>query len=109
VLELLPESEVKVGVHRALELAGNSDVAEVSELLGNGSEITAQDTVPFALWCAARYLNNYEEALWATVSALGDRDTTCAIVGGIVASYTGLAGLPVSWRNYREPLPEWAF
>ena len=29
------------------------------------------DTVPFSLWCAARCLDHYEEALWATVSGLG--------------------------------------
>ena len=45
--------------------------------------------MPFALWCAARHIDNYEEALWATVSGLGDRDTTCAIVGGVVTLATG--------------------
>ncbi|HMA35755.1 MAG TPA: ADP-ribosylglycohydrolase family protein [Chloroflexia bacterium] len=34
-----------------------------------------------------------------------DMDTTCAIVGGIVALYTGLAGIPAEWRASREPLP----
>ncbi len=65
------------------------------------------DTVPFCLWCAAQYLDNYEEAMWATVSALGDRDTTCAIVGGIVACYNGVEGIPPDWLAAREPLPDW--
>jgi ADP-ribosylglycohydrolase len=43
------------------------------------------DTVPYAIWCAARHLDDLVEALWATVSVGGDIDTTCAIVGGIVA------------------------
>ena len=64
--------------------------------------------MPFCLWCAAKYLDNYEEAMWATVSVLGDRDTTCAIVGGIVACYTGVEGIPPrDWRAAREPLPDW--
>lgn len=42
--------------------------------------------------------------MWATVSGLGDRDTTCAIVGGIVALRVGLAGLPSEWLSHREPL-----
>ena len=50
--------------------------------------------VHVALWCAARYLDDYEEALWLTVSGLGDRDTTCAIVGGIVACCTGSVAIP---------------
>lgn len=51
---------------------------------------TAPDTVPFALWCAARHIDDYAEAIWTTVSAGGDNDTNCAIVGGIVV----LAGGP---------------
>ena len=75
-------------------------------MLGNGSEVTAQDTVPFVLWSAAHHLDNYESALWHTASGLGDMDTTCAMVGGIVVMYTGIEGIPVEWLNNREPLPE---
>ena len=39
------------------------------------------------------------------MSALGDRDTTCAIVGGIVACRVGIEGIPASMRAAREPLP----
>jgi len=39
------------------------------------------------------------------VSALGDRDTTCAIVGGIVATQVGHAGIPDDFRRSRERLP----
>lgn len=45
--------------------------------------MTAQDTVPIVIWMLSRYRNNFEECLWNTVSALGDRDTTCAMAGGI--------------------------
>lgn len=109
ILALLPESEVKLGLQMALELPSGTSVEKAVETLGNGSEITAQDTVPFALWCAAQHLDNYEEALWLTVSGLGDRDTTCAIVGGIVSCYTGVEGIPQEWRNSREELPNWPF
>ena len=108
VHQLVPESHVRVGIKNAIELPADSPVEEAVALLGNGSAVTAPDTVPFALWCAARHLNNYEEALWTTVSALGDRDTTCAIVGGIVVMYTGIKTIPPEWLNCREPLPAWA-
>jgi ADP-ribosylglycohydrolase len=61
----------------------------------------------YTLWCAAHHLGNFEEAMWTTVSGLGDRDTTCAIVGGIVACSVGAAGIPPEWIAAREPLPEW--
>ena len=47
------------------------------------------------------------DAPWLTVSGLGDRDTTCAIVGGIVACYVGEEGIPAAWLQAREPLPDW--
>lgn len=52
---------------------------------GNGSNVISSDTVPFCIWAACRHLRNYEDALWDNISALGDRDTTCAILGSIVA------------------------
>ena len=67
----------------------------------------APDTVPFTLWCAARHLDDFEAAMWTTVSGLGDRDTTCAIVGGIVALYVGAAGIPQEWQQARESLTTW--
>ncbi len=107
VLAHLPDSEVKSGVRRAAALTTRT-MAHVVGTLGNGSRVTAQDTVPFALWCAGEYLDDYEEAIWQTASGGGDVDTTCAIVGGIVACYTGAPGIPPVWMQHREPLPVWA-
>ena len=76
-------------------------------ILGNGAAVTVQDTVPFVLWCAAWRLDDYGQALWFTSSGGGDVDTTCAMVGGIVALHTGVEGIPEYWRNDREPLPTW--
>ena len=102
-----PTGFVRRGIQRAVDLAPDTPVEIAAAKLGNGSAITAPDTVPFALWCAARHLDNYEEALWATVSVLGDRDTTCAIVGGIVVMYAGVESIPHEWIKCREQLPEW--
>jgi ADP-ribosylglycohydrolase len=79
-------------------------VGKAVAALGNGSRVISSDTVPFALWCAAHHLDDFQEALWTTVSGLGDRDTTCAIVGGIVAARTGYDGIPASFVSAREPL-----
>jgi ADP-ribosylglycohydrolase len=108
VVTLLAPSEVRSGIRRARDLSEAMPVRTAAAILGDGSLVSAQDTVPFALWCAARHLEDFEEALWATVTALGDRDTTCAIVGGIVACYVGVAGIPAAWLAHREPLPDLA-
>lgn len=104
VLDLVPACETREDIAHAAALPLSCDVRTAAAALGNGSRVIAQDTVPFALWCAARHLGEYEKALWATVSALGDRDTTCAIVGGIVVLADGGASLPKAWVEAREPL-----
>lgn len=104
VLQHLPHSEVASRVRRLLDIK-TTHVTHIISIVGNGYQISAQDTVPFTLWCAAQHLDNYEEALWLTGSGLGDVDTNCAIVGGIVASYVGSDGIPAQWRVNREPLP----
>lgn len=84
-----------------------TDAREVARELGSGYDISAQDTVPFAIWCAATWLDNYEEALWQALSGLGDTDTVCAIIGGIVINFTGFAAIPDTWLRKCEPLPDW--
>jgi ADP-ribosylglycohydrolase len=107
VLPYLPESEVHSRLRRALDLAPGTPAVYGAALLGNRSAISAQDTVPYAIWCAGEHLADYEAALWHTASGLGDVDTTCAMVGGIVALYAGLDDIPAEWRQSREALPNW--
>jgi ADP-ribosylglycohydrolase len=107
VLELIPRSAVQAGLRRARDMLDYADSGTVAAVLGCGRRTSAHDTVPFALWAAARHLGNYERAFWATAHAGGDVDTTCAIVGGIVAA--GRAGAPPeSWLAGTESLPSWA-
>ncbi len=103
VLAHTPDGETRAGIKKAAELPSEYDVRTAVSALGNGSQVISQDTVPFALWCAARHLGAFEEAMWCTVSGLGDRDTTCAIVGGIVALHED-AVIPEEWLQAREPL-----
>ena len=106
VLAHLADARVTTGIDRARRLLGVS-VAEAAYELGNGSQVLAFDTVPFALWVAASRLDDYPTAIHACVEAGGDVDTTAAIVGGIVAAHTGTGpgGIPASWLERREPLP----
>ncbi|WP_035847768.1 ADP-ribosylglycohydrolase family protein [Kitasatospora azatica] len=107
VLELTPPSRVRDGIAEARTLLPQPDVRYVVHRLGNGRQVSAVDTVPFTLWCAARHLSDFQQALWTTASAGGDVDTTCAIVGGIVGAHLGAVGLPADWLAATEPLPDW--
>lgn len=100
VADKLPESDTKYKILSAVSIKKESKIDFVVSVLGNGMNLTAQDTVPFCLWCVAHYYTSMEEALWTAVSALGDRDTICAIVGGIVSLFAD--GVPQQWLNYME-------
>ena len=104
-----PAGEVHRGVRRAVGLLGRR-AAEAADVLGNGSRVTAQDTVPFTLWAAATHLDDYPAAIRTCVEAGGDVDTTAAIVGAVVAAHAGVGtpgGVPDGWLAAREPLPAW--
>jgi ADP-ribosylglycohydrolase len=105
ILSYLPDGELKSRVQGSLAVGSHLPIGQVVAAIGNGTRISAQDTVPLVLWCASQHLTNYEDALWLTVSALGDRDTTCAMVGGIIACSVGREGLPSEWLRRREPVP----
>ncbi|MGE0432957.1 MAG: ADP-ribosylglycohydrolase family protein [Planctomycetota bacterium] len=109
VLAHVPSSEVAKGIRRAIDFDATTAVEHVAAMLGNGSHITCQDTVPYCIWLAAHNLADYETAMWNTIRGAGDIDTTCAIVGGIVATHTGRSGVPAQWIERRERLPEWPF
>lgn len=104
VIARTPAGATRDGLERAASLPFGCAPTQAAAVLGSGGRVISSDTVPFALWCAARHLDDFEEALWATVSGLGDRDTTCAIVGGTVALAVGRDRLPRSFVEAREPL-----
>jgi ADP-ribosylglycohydrolase len=106
VTEFVPDSQVKARIIRARGML-DASVGFAVTVLGNGMQLSAQDTVPFALLAACRHLFDYTASLWLAVSGLGDRDTICAMVGGIVALSAGTDSIPAPWKAAREPLPDW--
>ena len=107
VLARLPAGEVRQVVERARALDARPKRAatiEAVQTLGSGQQVIAQDTVPFCLWCAAQDPGDFAAALWRCADGFGDRDTTCAITGGIVALSAGRASIPPRWLEAREPL-----
>lgn len=115
VLAHTPDGVTRAVVEQAARLDLDADVRTAARALGNGSRVIAEDTVAFCVWSVARALRDgsrsgeaiFEGAMWDTVSALGDRDTTCAIVGGVLATSARVA-IPPAWRDAREPLDRMA-
>ncbi len=105
VLEHLEPCEVRKRIEWVSNIPLTAWNHTVASQVGNGSQISAQDTVPFCLWSVAANIDDFTEALWSTIRVGGDMDTNAAIVGGIVALGVGFTGIPKDWRQRREPLP----
>ena len=101
IIPFMPDGITKSRVELAMKVPPDEFWDAVKQL-GTGNEVSSQDTVPFCLWIAAYHLGRYEDALWNTIKGMGDVDTTCAIVGGIVA--LSVPEVPASWLLRREPL-----
>ena len=103
VLDLTPESKVRARLMMARGFR-NAGHKEVSREVGNGTEVSAQDTVPFCIWSACLNLGNFREAVLGTLEVGGDCDTNCAIVGGVVSAYSAGQGIPEDWLTAREAI-----
>lgn len=107
--ENVPDSDTKYSILKGLRLSGNAHLEMLRTVLGDGTKMKSQDTVPYSIWCAAHNLTNFENALWKAVSILGDRDTICAIVGGIVIMSAPEDTIPLDWVNSVEKVEESVF
>src|SRR5262249_20867601 len=104
VMAHTPRSEVLRRIEHAALLDFSLSIETVVSLVGNGRNISCQDTVPFCVWVAANHLDDYRTAIVRTIRAAGDIDTNCAIVGGIVSLAVGREGIPSDWLADREEL-----
>ena len=104
VFHELPDTDTKSKIKKSLTIPKTYGIETVKSILGNGTQIIAQDTVPFSIWCAAHYHTHFEDAMWKAVSILGDRDTICAIVAGIVIMSCEEASIPQKWIENVEKI-----
>lgn len=102
VVSELPGCDTTSKIKKSTTVLPNYDIRTVVSILGNGVKMIAQDTVPIAIWIAAHHQTNFQEAIWRAVSALGDRDTICAIVGAITIMNTKNEHIPADWKNKVE-------
>lgn len=109
ILAQLPESDTTSRIAKAKTLPYSYHIETLKKILGNGVNMTAQDTVPFVIWCASHHLNSFEDALWKAVSILGDRDTICAMVGGITIMSAPESSVPKAWTDAVEDVDKSMF
>jgi len=109
LLRIVPAGQVSTGIEKAKDLPMNMPIGKVIEILGNGTHVTCQDTVPLCCYLAIKHLGTgkvedmYEKAIIETSMAFGDVDTNCAIVGGIVGI---VSPVPKKWSRFCQPMED---
>jgi ADP-ribosylglycohydrolase len=109
ILNELPDTDTKSKISKSKSVSYDYQIETVRTILGNGTNMTSQDTVPFAIWCTAYNLENFENGLWKAVSILGDRDTICAMVGGMTIMSSKEENIPNIWTTSVEQIDESIF
>lgn len=109
ITDQLPESDTKYKILKATRFSSRTHTDTLKTVLGNGSKMLAQDTVPFVLWCIAHHLDDFEKGLWKAVAVLGDRDTICAMVGAVLMLSAPEETVPQQWQDAVEKVEESIF
>jgi ADP-ribosylglycohydrolase len=68
---------------------------EAVRQLGEGW--VGEEALAIALYCALRYENDFEKALFLAVNHSGDSDSSGAICGNILGTYLGINAIPQRW------------
>lgn len=107
LLEDVPRGQVWDGIKKASELPFDTPLTKLMEVLGNGTYVTCQDTVPLCVFLTIRALcqykveEMYEKVIIETCMCFGDVDTNCAIVGGMIGI---ISAPPERWVRYCQPM-----
>ncbi len=103
----VPKGQVWDGIKKASELPLDTPIGKLIEILGNGTHVTCQDTVPLCVFLTIRAVTQYkveemyEKVLIETCQCFGDVDTNCAIVGGMIGI---ISPPPEKWVRYCQPM-----
>jgi ADP-ribosylglycohydrolase len=92
LLEVLPDSKVKIAIYSLDSLVPTPHITPDQALRLIGTKCDVRQTVPAAIYCYLRF-NNYQDAVVAAIKAGGDTDTTAAIVGALFGAKHGLVGM----------------
>lgn len=107
LLDIVPKGHVWDGIKKAAELPLDTPLGKLIEILGNGTHVTCQDTVPLCVFLTIKALTQYkveemyEKVIIEACQCFGDVDTNCAIIGGMIGI---ISPPPDKWIRYCQPM-----
>ncbi len=85
----------------ALELS-QSDIPPEEAVSQLGEGWVGEEALAIAVYCAAKFEDDFDMCLRTAVNHDGDSDSTGAIAGNILGAKVGLAGIPEKYQNHLE-------
>lgn len=98
VADISPEFDTKLNQVREVVTWPDEEAALAA--LGDGW--VAEEAVALALYCCARYPNDWVGTVRRGANSSGDSDSVACIAGGIQAARLGLSALPPRWLDRLE-------
>lgn len=88
-------------LERALDLADNNqpDIDNIQKL---GEGWVGEETLAIAVYCVARHIDNFEDAIIASVNHDGDSDSTGSVAGNIIGAILGYDAIPSKFKKNLE-------
>ena len=62
-----------------------------------GTDVTAVESVPMALYCFLRHPDDYARVIHEAVFTGGDTDTVACMAGAISGAFLGASAIPTRW------------
>ena len=81
-------------------LTSEPGAREIVSRLGNN--VVSVNSVPTALYCALRHLDDFRSGVLMAVNLGGDTDTIGAMTGAILGAYNGVDSIPREWYDELE-------
>ena len=104
--EIYPEQKNYIEVLRqltdkALSLI-DSPSSDVENIGAIGEGWTGDEALAIAIYCTAKYFDNFEKAMIASVNHKGDSDSTGAVAGNILGAAVGYEAIPQHFKGDLE-------
>lgn len=86
----------------ALHLADKPHIKDLDAIRTLGEGWVGEEALAIAIYCAAKYENEFEKAIIASVNHSGDSDSTGAVTGNILGAHLGLKAIPEKFLTSLE-------
>ena len=81
-----------------------SDDTQMTLFTALGEGWVGEEALAIGLYCALKYLDNFEEAMISSVNHVGDSDSTGAVTGNILGAAIGYDAIPHFYNDDVELL-----